>query len=138
MARVNENAIKIQLQLDDERVRRGGGIAVDALLAKTRLQLARERIVQLRGTLAEARARYRQVFGHPTNISEMKDLNLALAALPRDLESAAATSKSTNPALLASKSEAEIAGRSVTVAKSDYYPKIDLVVLGNRENDVDR
>ena len=64
IARVNENTIRKQLQLEDERVRRGGGIAVDALLAKTRLQLARERTVQLRGALAEARARYLQVFGH--------------------------------------------------------------------------
>ncbi len=137
IARVNETAIRTQLQLEDERVRRGGGIAVDVLLAKTRLQLARERTVQLRGALAEANARYMQVFGHAATPSEMKDPKLGLGALPNDIETAAATSNSTNPSLLASKSEAEIAARSVAVAKSDYYPKIDLVALGNRENDVD-
>jgi adhesin transport system outer membrane protein len=107
------------------------------LLAKTRLQLARERTVQLRGAMAEANARYRQIFGHPPKPSEMKDPKLALGALPRDIEEAAKTSGTTNPALLASKSEAEIAGRSVNLAKSDYFPKIDLVALANRENDVD-
>lgn len=137
IARVNEDVIRTQLELEDERVRRGGGIAVDALLAKTRLQLARERTVQLRGALAEARARYRQIFGHAATPSEMTDPKLALGALPGDIETAAATSSSTNPALLASKSEVEIAARSVALAKSGYFPKIDLVALGNREDDVD-
>jgi outer membrane protein, adhesin transport system len=137
IARTNENAVRIQLQLEDERVRRGGGIAVDALLAKTRLQLARERTVQLRGGLAEAHARYRQIFGHVANPSRMINPKLALGALPDDIDSAAAASVSTNPSLLASKSEAEIAGRSVEVARSGYFPKVDLVALANRENDVD-
>lgn len=137
IARVNENAIRTQLQLEDERVRRGGGIAVDALLAKTRLQLARERTVQLGGALAEARARYLQIFGHAATPSDMQNPKLALDSLPKDVATAVATSNSTNPALLASKHEAEIAARSVGVARSDYFPKIDLVALGNREDDVD-
>ena len=43
MSRLNETNIQNQLNLEDERVQRGSGIAVDVLQAKSRLQLAKER-----------------------------------------------------------------------------------------------
>ena len=43
LATQNEETIQIQLNLEDERVQKGSGIAVDVLQAKSRLQLSKER-----------------------------------------------------------------------------------------------
>ncbi|MCH8113099.1 MAG: TolC family protein, partial [Proteobacteria bacterium] len=82
----NEKTIKEQLALEDERVERGAGIAVDILFAKTRLQLAKERRVQLEGTLSTAIARYKQAFSHAPNIGAMKvpDLKPGLVSKTRN------------------------------------------------------
>lgn len=65
LARDSERTIMQQLHLEDERVQRGAGIAVDVLQAKSRLQLAKERRVAFEGGFADAVTRYIQVFGHP-------------------------------------------------------------------------
>ena len=71
LSRESELTIMRQLNLEDERVQRGGGIAVDVLQAKSRLQLAKERRVSFEGALADAIARYVQVFGHAPHIDRM-------------------------------------------------------------------
>lgn len=47
----NERTIMEQLDLENERVQRGSGIAVDVLQAKSRLQVAKERRVAVQGAL---------------------------------------------------------------------------------------
>ena len=54
LARTNEQTIRTQLELQDERVQRGSGIAVDVLQQKSRLQLAKERRVNFEGALEDA------------------------------------------------------------------------------------
>ena len=137
IARKNERVIKEQLDLEDERVRRGAGTAIDRLFAKTRLQLARERTVQLAGTFAQARARYRQVFGHDPIIGTMNDPDLDLSALPSEIEEAAEVSAGSNPALLASDGEARVADKIVRAARGGFFPRIDIVAQVNREQGVD-
>ena len=137
IAKQSEGVIKRQLDLEDERVERGGGIEVDALLAKTRLQLARERTVRFQGQLEQTRARYRQVFGHGPRVGEMADPNLRLGALPDNIEAAAKASAGANPALLASERDARVAERMAAAARADLYPRIELVGQLNREADVD-
>ena len=61
IAKRNEETTQRQLKLEDARVQRGGGIAVDVLQAKTRLQIARERVVFQEQGLRDAVAQYRQV-----------------------------------------------------------------------------
>ena len=61
----NEANIMRQLNLEDERVRRGSGIAVDVLQAKSRLQIALERKVFVMGALEDSNSRYLQVFNRP-------------------------------------------------------------------------
>ena len=43
LSQSSEDTILVQLNLEDERVQRGSGIAVDVLQAKSRLQIAKER-----------------------------------------------------------------------------------------------
>jgi adhesin transport system outer membrane protein len=69
LSRDSERTIMRQLHLEDERVQRGSGIAVDVLQAKSRLQLAKERRVGFEGGLADATSRYVEVFAHPPEIA---------------------------------------------------------------------
>ncbi|MDP7667903.1 MAG: TolC family protein [Rhodospirillales bacterium] len=62
LSQSNEDTIQIQLNLEDERVQRGSGIAVDVLQAKSRLQIAKERRVNFEGGLEDAVSTYTQVF----------------------------------------------------------------------------
>ena len=62
LAAQNEETIQIQLNLEDERVQKGSGIAVDVLQAKSRLQLSKERRVRFEGALEDAFTRYTQAF----------------------------------------------------------------------------
>jgi len=73
LARENEATIQQQLNLEDERVQRGSGVAVDVLQAKSRLQVAKERLVSLQGALEDATTRYIQTFNHPPDIESMMD-----------------------------------------------------------------
>ena len=137
IAQDNENIIKRQLALEDERVQRGSGIAVDVLLAKARLQLAVERRVAVEGSLKEAIARYMQVFNHRPTIPTMVDPNVDLSFLPTQMKSAIDVAVSNNPQLRETDRRAEAAAYQVGVARADYFPRVDLVGQGNREENVD-
>ena len=137
IAQDNENIIKRQLALEDERVQRGSGIAVDVLLAKARLQLAVERRVAVEGSLKEAIARYMQVFNHRPTIPTMVDPNVDLSFLPTEMKSAIDVAVSNNPQLRETDRRAEAAAYQVGVARADYFPRVDLVGQGNREENVD-
>ena len=54
LAHESERTIMRQLHLEDERVQRGAGIAVDVLQAKSRLQVAKERRIGFEEGLADA------------------------------------------------------------------------------------
>jgi len=137
IAEENEAVIKRQLALEDERVQRGSGIAVDVLLAKARLQLAVERRVAVEGALKEATARYAQVFNHRPAVPEMVDPNMDLSFLPTDIKAAFDIAVSKNPQLRESDRRAEAAEHQIGVARSDYFPRFDLVGQANREDNVD-
>lgn len=137
LARENEAITKQQLDLEDERVQRGSGIATDVLFAKARLQLAIERRVQLDGALAEAVARYVQVFGDRPDVEKMKRFELSTASLPATLGDAEAASIANNPALKVSDQQVDLAEHRRAAAASPWYPSIDLVGRGNWEEDQD-
>ena len=137
LARQNVAILKRQLKLEDERVRRGSGIAVDVLLAKTRLQLAVERQVQLSGLLEESQARYTQIFGHPPNQSQMKDPNIKLPALEEKLDRAIAIATESNPQLGITDNQIAVEEHRKKVARAGYYPELNVVGTGNFEKDLD-
>lgn len=135
LARDSERTIMRQLNLEDERVQRGGGIAVDVLQAKSRLQLAKERRVTFEGGLADAVARYIQIFGHAPEIDRMTPPPLPRAQLPEDLDEALEIARENNPAIESSLATVDVADERRRIARSDYYPRIDIVTSANREND---
>jgi adhesin transport system outer membrane protein len=133
----NERTIMEQLQLEDERVRRGSGITVDVLFAKTRLQLAKERRVAFEGRLREAQANYQQVFGDAPDLAGLIEPPTPLDLLPADLDAAISRGLADNPTLAARDRQVAVAEQETTAARADYFPRLDLVARANREDDVE-
>ncbi|MBN2752561.1 MAG: TolC family outer membrane protein [Rhodospirillaceae bacterium] len=134
LAAQNENTIRQQLHLEDERVRRGSGIAVDVLQAKTRLQLAKERRVAFEGALDAALSRYLQVYGHPAELAEMVTPTLPEALIPDDLDTAIERAKGGNPTIAVSRAQSSALEESRSVAEAGYLPTINLVMEHGYEN----
>jgi adhesin transport system outer membrane protein len=137
LARESERTIMRQLNLEDERVQRGAGIAVDVLQAKSRLQIAKERRVGFEGALADASARYIRVFDHPPAPEAMADPVVPDRLLPESLDDAVTAARDDNPAIDASLATVEVAAERRRSARSGYYPSVDVVAAANREKDND-
>lgn len=136
IAVANEANIREQLVLEDERVERGGGIAVDVLLAKTRLQIAKEQRVEIEGLLRDAGIRYREVFAKMPETRRMIEPIPPVELLPQSLKEATEIALSENPQVLAQEKATEAADKQRDIAESDYYPELNVVLRGNVEDDV--
>jgi adhesin transport system outer membrane protein len=137
LSRDSERTIMRQLNLEDERVQRGSGIAVDVLQAKSRLQLAKERRVGFEGGFADATSRYIQVFAHPPEIATMAEPQPPSELLPEDLKNAVQIARQQNPAIDSSLATVDVAHERKRLVRSGYYPTLDVVGSANRENDND-
>ncbi|MGH6954826.1 MAG: TolC family protein [Alphaproteobacteria bacterium] len=137
IALADEETVKRQLQLEDERVKRGSGIAVDVLLSKARLQISKERRVLFEGRLGEAKARYIQVINRPADPAALIEPTPPVDQLPEDLDTAVGIALDENPRLRATGRLVEAADKERDVARSEYFPRLDLVSRANWEDDVD-
>ncbi|MCK5446438.1 MAG: TolC family outer membrane protein [Rhodospirillaceae bacterium] len=133
MATENERTIQRQLNLEDERVRRGSGIAVDVLQAKSRLQIAKERQVGYEGALDNAITRYTQIFDHPPQIGTMIDPSPPAEVIPSQIDRAVEIALSENPSLISSSTTVEAARERREKTKSEFFPTIDVVGAANFE-----
>jgi len=131
----NELNIRRQLNLEDERVRRGSGISVDVLQAKSRLQISLERLVAVTGALADAQSRYLQVFNKGAETDAMAAPPLAMSQLPTSIDEAINAALDENPTVLATNRQIDLAAERRESASADYQPSVDLVVLHKRESD---
>ncbi|MBF0391390.1 MAG: TolC family protein, partial [Alphaproteobacteria bacterium] len=137
LGRDNERNVRTQLQLEDERVKRGSGMAVDVLQAKHRLQVAKERRVAIEGALRNAISRYVQVFGHAPTIEQMDEPVPQPGVMPASLDAALQAARRDNPTLLSGARQIEAAAARTQVAEGAYWPSFDLVGRGNWEKDRD-
>lgn len=137
IAKQDETALQEQLQLEDERVTRGSGIAVDVLQAKSRLQQAKERRVAFEGRLREAKARYAEVFDKDPILDELVEPVPPVALLPDSVDSATSIAVTDNPVLKVSERSIDIAAEERRVARSEFFPTLELVGRANYENNVD-
>lgn len=133
---VNERAVERQFVLENELVRAGAGLAVDLLLARSRLQLARERRVLFRGSLENSLSRYRQVFGEPPHIAAMVAPSPPVDLLPKTLDDAIGGAVKRNPVLASTSSLVDAARAREKAAQADYFPQFDIVGTANFEDDV--
>jgi adhesin transport system outer membrane protein len=137
LARKNERTIQQQLNLESERVQRGGGMAVDALFARSRLQIGRERLVAFEGALNDALSRYHQVFGKRAVPALMIDPLPPAQLMPATLEDAIRIAEGGNPNRIVSGLQVDLADKRRTTAASDYYPRVDLVARNSSERNID-
>ena len=135
LARDNERKILEQLNLEDERVQKGSGMASDVLAAKQRLQVAKERRVNFEGNFEAAVAKYTQVFGHAPDVARLSDPPLPQALIPPQLEEAVRSAQSDNPTLQTANKTIDLTSERQRTAEAGYYPNIDLVGRANYEND---
>lgn len=137
LARNNEATVQRQLNLESERVQRGGGLAVDELLARSRLQSSKERRVAFEGQFNDAVARYNQIFDHPPNPDAMADPLAPVEQIPETVEDAARIALSGNPVLQSTARQVDLADTKRDVALAEYFPTLNLVGKTNVEQDAD-
>ncbi|TVR83816.1 MAG: hypothetical protein EA405_03100 [Rhodospirillales bacterium] len=137
IARLSEESIRRQAELEDERVIRGAGIAVDVLQAKARLQIAVERRVALEGALQNAITRYIQVFGHPPVVAAMSDPSFPAGVLPDSLHLALTIAEAESPAIISSVLTMQVASERRRLARAGYYPRLEVVGSARVEQDFD-
>jgi len=133
LATQNEDTIQIQLNLEDERVQTGSGIAVDLLQAKTRLQLAKERRLRYEGDMKNAFTRYARVFDQNPNIDTIIEPMPTADLIPNNLETAIQIALSENPQIRNKNQQIAIAKERKRSARSDLFPSLDFVSKFNYE-----
>ncbi|MCH7864068.1 MAG: TolC family protein [Proteobacteria bacterium] len=133
LSRENVATIQQQLNLEDERVRRGSGVTVDVLEAKSRLQTAKERGVTFEGALEDAISRYSQTFNHAPDIDAMTDPAPPVEMVPSDLERAIDIAVVGNPQVGNSGITIEVARERKRTILSELYPSLNLDTTWNFE-----
>jgi len=123
----SEHKVREQLNLEDERVEKGGGIASDVLSAKQRLQTAKEARVRYQGELQAATAKYVQVFGHAPDTARMNEPPVPGAMVPNSVEAAVKTAEDENPLVETANHAIDLAKEKRNTAEAGYYPNLDLV-----------
>ena len=136
LSKRNMATLSNQLELEDKRVDRGSGVAVDVLQARSRLQIAKERFTAFEGGLEESLARYMQVFGNAPDIGTMRTPAIPEQKIPESLEVAIEFSIAQHPTLKVSDSTIESLDHQKTIAKSNYYPSVDVVASSSYDEDV--
>ncbi len=136
LARLSQEIIAKQLNLEDERVDRGAGFAVDVLLAKTRLQLAKERRVNFEGQLRQSLSRYHEVFSRPPDSENLDTVEIPPSAIPATLQEVREMVVDRNLSLLGAAQEIDIAKSREIVADADFLPAVKLEGGLNFENNV--
>ncbi len=136
LAARNEETTRRQLGLENQRVERGGGIAVDVLQARARLQLVRERSVFYMQGLRDASANYQQVFGHAPDLANMEELGILAERLPGSLDAALEQGRRQNPRLREAYLDSMRAQKQIGAERSGYMPTVDLVGLHSKDKNV--
>ena len=137
LALANEETVRKQLALENARVERGSGVAVDVLLSKARLQVAEEARVAIEGLGASAAAKYQGLFGSAPEVGSMAQAVPPAALTPTNKEAALTAARASHPVLQAREVEIAIAEQGEKAASSDFYPKIDLLGSALREDNID-
>ena len=136
LVRENEARIQRQVDLENERVRAGQGLAADVLLARQRLQQARERRVVFNGSLQDSFTRYQQLFGDFPDPVNMETPVPPLDLLPTSLDEALRIARRSHPLIANANNLVDAARARQHSAQSNLFPRIDVVGRANYEADV--
>jgi len=134
LARESERKVSEQLNLEDERVQKGSGIASDVLAAKQRLQTAKARRVEYEGGFQAATARFTQVFGHAPEVAALSDPPLPVDLVPESLDASIDAAERDNPSLQSATKGINLSGERRRAAEAGYWPTVDLVGKADYEH----
>ncbi len=134
LSEINEATTKNQLELEKQRVLRGGGVIVDELQAATRLQLVRERRVLYEQGMRDALSNYEQVFGKLPDFKTFQSVNIMMAKMPASVELALEDAEEFNPRVYSARLATERSYKMITLERAGFFPNVDLVGTHNREN----
>ncbi|MEK9946636.1 MAG: TolC family protein [Alphaproteobacteria bacterium] len=132
----NEARIQRQFELETTRAASGQGLASDVLLARQRLQQARERRVIFNGSLQDSFSRYRQLFGEMPDVADMVTPLAPIDLLPRSLDDALKQARRGHPLIVSTNNQVDAARARQLAAQSDLFPRLDIVGRANFERDV--
>ena len=135
LSEINEATTKRQLEMEKQRVERGGGVIVDELQAATRLQIVRERRVVYEQGMRDALSSYEQVFGKAPDMKMFQDVDILSTRMPATVDAAIDDAAENNPRLLGARLATERAYRMIAMENAGFMPNIDLVGTHNRERD---
>ena len=135
LSEINEETTKRQLEMEKQRVERGGGVIVDELQAATRLQIVRERRVIYEQGLRDAVSGYEQVFGKSPDLKVFEDVDIIKSRMPSSVDVATDEATENNPRLAGARLATERAYRLISMERAGFLPNVDLVGTRNREND---
>jgi adhesin transport system outer membrane protein len=135
LSEINEQTTKRQLEMEKQRVERGGGVIVDELQAATRLQIVRERRVIYEQGLRDAVSGYEQVFGKSPDLKVFEDVDIIRSRMPASVEVATDEAAENNPRLAGARLATERAYRLISMENAGFMPNVDLVGTHNREKD---
>lgn len=133
LSRLNEETTRNQLDLESKRVEGGGGIAVDVMQARTRLQIVKERRVFYEQALRDAMANYEQTFGRAPDAGQLQDLGIYQEGLPASLPEALNSGLQNSPKLKISTLQIGKAEEQVLSARAGGLPVVELVASRNFE-----
>lgn len=122
----NEATIQRQLNLEDERVQRGSGVAVDVLQAKSRLQVAKERRVNFEGDYQNAVSAYATMFNHLPDVDSMMDPVPPIERIPSTLDRAIEISTTGNPLINNANVSVEVAREKRQAVLAELAPTVDM------------
>lgn len=134
LSRETERKIHEQLNLEDERVQKGSGIASDVLNAKQRLHIAKSKRLTYEGAFQTAVAKYTRLFGHAPNVAALSDPPLPLDLIPPSIDDSVDTAEKDNPTLESASRNTELTSEKRRYAEAGYWPTLDLVAKADYEN----
>lgn len=126
---------KEQLKLENEKVEKGKGIALDILQAKSRLQLATQRKIQFKGQLDLATTQFTYLFKFRPVLAAQDDPKFDLPKVPSSLDGALSIALKNSAALSAAQTNVDVTKLGIDSVQAGFWPQIDLETTVNYEKD---
>ena len=137
MVELARNNLQAHQRINDQislRSQQGVGSTADLDQSEARLALAENNLYTEQVNLADAEANFFSAVGRlPEELQSPSSLK---GSLPGTLSDARAAVMANNPFLKSAQSDVQAAEKQYEVAKSTFYPRVDLELATNADNDV--
>jgi adhesin transport system outer membrane protein len=129
-ARLTESSIKQIVEQEESLVRRGAGVTSNVLQARSQLIGVEATRLAAEAEMENARSRFLAVFNvlvSEKDVARFTKPDVPVAHYPADLREGVTAALNENPRILMAKKRIESARSQVTVARSRFFPRIELV-----------